>query len=103
MLRHLAPWLPLDGVQLVFLFSLRALGDQVWAGAISIFSFFAIMGGVGWWSATHGGGPTALVDGLIWGMIAAALLQGGRFVWRARTAGKAAATLKAPSRPALEA
>jgi MATE family multidrug resistance protein len=84
MLARLAPWLPFDGLQIVFLFVLRSLGDQVRAGAISILAFFLVMGGYGWWDATHGGGPLGLVDGLIWGMVTAAVLQTGRFVNRAR-------------------
>ncbi len=84
MLIRLAPWLPFDGVQLVFLFALRSLGDQVWAGAISIVSFFGVMGGLGWWWVHRGAGPLALVDALIWGMVVAALAQGGRFAWKAR-------------------
>ena len=84
MLVRLAPWLPFDGVQLVFLFALRSLGDQVWAGAISIFAFFGVMAGLGWWLVHRGAGPLALIDGLIWGIVVAALLQGARFAWKAR-------------------
>ncbi len=87
MLARVGPWLPFDGVQLVFLFALRSLGDQVWAGAISIVSFFGVMGGLGWWWVHKGAGPMALIDALIWGMIVALLLQGGRFVWKTRQAG----------------
>ena len=86
MLTRLAPWLPFDGVQLVFLFALRSLGDQVWAGAISIVSFFGVMGGLGWWWVHRGAGPDALVDALIAGTVVAALLQGGRFALKARQA-----------------
>ncbi len=84
MLRRLAPWIPFDGVQLVFLFALRSLGDQVWAGGVSILAFFVVMGGLGWWLAMHGAGPLGLIDGLIWGTVLAAALLAGRFAWKAR-------------------
>lgn len=85
MLARMALFLPFDGVQLVFLFALRSLGDQVAAGALSITSFFLLSGGLGWWLVRRAGaGPMALVDALIVGMIAAALLLGARFLWKAR-------------------
>ena len=85
MLARMALFLPFDGVQLVFLFALRSLGDQVAAGALSITSFFLLSGGLGWWLVKRAGaGPMALVDALILGMVAAALLLGGRFLWKAR-------------------
>lgn len=89
MLRRLALWLPFDGVQLVFLFALRALGDQVMSGVISIACFFVLMGGLGWWLVERtGAGPMALVDALIVGFVAAMLLMGGRFGGRARRAAR---------------
>ena len=85
MLARMALFLPFDGVQLVFLFALRSLGDQLVAGALSITSFFLLSGGVGWWLVRRAGaGPMALVDALVLGMVVAALLLGGRFLWKAR-------------------
>lgn len=85
MLRRLTLWLPFDGVQLVFLFCLRALGDQVAAGALSVFAFFVVMGGLGWWLVERAGaGPLALVDALAAGIVMAAVLQGARFEQVAR-------------------
>jgi MATE family multidrug resistance protein len=92
MLARLALFLPFDGIQLVFLFALRALGDQVAAGALSITSFFLLSGGAGWWLVRRAGaGPMALVDALILGMVAAAVLLGGRFLWKTRAVAAAPA------------
>ncbi len=91
MLRRLAPWMPFDGVSLVFLFALRSVDDQVAAGWISIVSFFVIMGGGGWWMVHRGGGAMSLVDALNLGIVIAALLQGGRFAWKARRVASAQA------------
>jgi len=91
MLRRLAPWMPFDGVSLVFLFALRSVDDQVAAGWISILSFFVIMGGGGWWMVHRGGGAMSLVDALNLGIVIAALLQGGRFAWKARRVASAQA------------
>lgn len=85
MLRRLAPWMPFDGISLVFLFALRSVDDQVAAGWISILSFFVIMGGGGWWLVHRGGGAMSLVDILNVSVAIAALLQGGRFAWKTRT------------------
>ncbi len=85
MLARLALFLPCDGIQLVFLFALRSLGDQVAAGLLSIASFFLLSGGLGWWLVRRAGaGPLALVDALIAGMVAAAFLLGARFLWKTR-------------------
>ena len=97
MLARLAPWLPFDGVQLVFLFALRSLGDQVWAGAISIVSFFGVMGGLGWWWVHRGAGPDALVDALIAGIVVAAALQGARFAWKSRAVARQAGSFSNPA------
>lgn len=87
MLRRLAPWIPFDGLSLVFLFALRSLDDQVAAEWVSIFSFFVVMGGGGWWLVHRGGGPMSLVDALNVGVVIAALLQGCRFASKARSVG----------------
>ncbi|MEZ0244684.1 MAG: MATE family efflux transporter [Sphingomonas sp.] len=78
----LLPWAPFilfDGVQVVFVYALRSLGDQVFAGVNSILAFFIITGGLGLW-LVHGLGMGAF--GLVWasglGMLAAAALHGGR-------------------------
>ena len=78
----LLPWLPFivfDGLQVVFVYALRSLGDQVAAGANGIVAFFLVTGGLGWWLVAQGGGPLALVWASGLGMVAAAVLNGGRF------------------------
>lgn len=92
MLTRLAPFIPLDGLQFVFLYCLRSLGDQVAAGAVSILAFFAVMGGLGWWLANHGGGPASLITALNAGIAVAAVLLGARFVQRARQGSAPVAT-----------
>jgi MATE family multidrug resistance protein len=75
-----APFILFDGVQVVFVYALRSLGDQVAAGVNSIIAYFLVTGGVGWWLIHSGFG----LSGLVWasgaGMVAAAALHGGRFV-----------------------
>jgi MATE family multidrug resistance protein len=75
-----APFILFDGVQVVFVYALRSLGDQVAAGVNSIIAFFLVTGGAGWWLIHDGFG----LPGLVWasgaGMVAAAALHGGRFV-----------------------
>ncbi|MEP7004422.1 MAG: MATE family efflux transporter [Sphingomonas bacterium] len=74
-----APFILFDGVQVVFVYALRSLGDQVAAGVNSIIAYFLVTGGVGWWLIHSGFG----LPGLVWasggGMVAAAALHGGRF------------------------
>jgi len=74
-----APFILFDGVQVVFVYALRSLGDQVAAGVNSIIAYFLVTGGVGWWLIHAGFG----LPGLVWasggGMVAAAALHGGRF------------------------
>lgn len=81
MLRILAPFLVADGVQFVFLYSLRSLGDQKVAGYISVACFFGVMTAAGWWLATRGGlGPEGLIIGFVIGIVAAAIGLGLRFL-----------------------
>ncbi len=74
-----------DGLQVVFMFALRSLGDQVAAGLNGIVAFFLITGGLGWWLVQSGQGPFALVWASGAGMVAAAALNGGRFLWVMRS------------------
>lgn len=76
-----AAFILFDGVQIVFLFALRSLGDQVVAGINSVAAYFVTTGATGWWLVHAGIGPIALVWASVAGMVAAALLHGGRFVW----------------------
>lgn len=75
-------WLPFvvfDGLQVVLVYTLRSLGDQVAAGINSIIAYFLVTGGVGLWLVHAGYGPMALVWASGIGMVTAALLNGGRF------------------------
>jgi MATE family multidrug resistance protein len=80
-----------DGLQVVFMFALRSLGDQVAAGLNGIVAFFLVTGGLGWLLVQHGMGPSALVWASGLGMVTAAVLNAGRFLWimRPRRAGAA--------------
>lgn len=87
MLAAWAPFIVFDGIQVVLVYALRSLGDQVAAGINSILAYFIVSGGLGWWLVHAGLGPMALVWASGAGMVAAALLHGGRFVligWRLR-------------------
>lgn len=68
-----------DGVQLVFVYALRSIGDQVAAGVNSIIAYFIVTGGLGVVLVTQGSGPTGLVLASGSGMLVAALLSGLRF------------------------
>jgi MATE family multidrug resistance protein len=74
----LAPFMFFDGVQAVLVYALRSLGDQVWAGINGIIAFFLVTSGLGWYLVRSGEGAEALIHAIIAGMVAAALLQGGR-------------------------
>ena len=76
-----APFILFDGVQVVFVYALRSLGDQIVAGVNSIAAFFFVTGGVGWWFVHAGYGPLGLVYASGLGMVAAAVLHGTRFAW----------------------
>lgn len=78
MLAVWAPFILFDGVQVVFVYALRSLGDQVAAGINGIIAFFAITGGLGALLVHWGLGPRALVLASGLGMVAAALLNGAR-------------------------
>ncbi|MFG6282752.1 MATE family efflux transporter [Sphingomonas sp. S6] len=87
MLAVWAPFIVFDGIQVVLMYALRSLGDQVVAGINSILAYFIASGGLGWWLVHHGMGPMALVWASGLGMVAAAVLHGGRFAfmgWRLR-------------------
>ena len=81
MLARWAPFILFDGVQVVLVYALRSLGDQVATGINSILAYFVVTGGVGWWLVGAGLGPAALVWASGAGMVAAALLHGARFGW----------------------
>ncbi|MEG3176767.1 MATE family efflux transporter [Sphingomonas sp. RB3P16] len=74
-----APFILFDGVQVVIVYALRSLGDQIAAGVNSILAFFVVTGGAGWWLVHSGAGPIGLVYASGLGMLAATLLHGGRF------------------------
>jgi multidrug resistance protein, MATE family len=80
MLALWAPFILFDGVQVVFVYALRSLGDQIAAGVNGIIAFFAITGGLGIVLVGWGLGAQALVLASGIGMAAAALLNGGRLV-----------------------
>jgi MATE family multidrug resistance protein len=73
-----APFILFDGVQVVFVYALRSLGDQVMAGINGIIAFFVITGGMGVLLVHGGYGPNGLVFASGMGMVAAALLHGSR-------------------------
>ena len=86
-LAMLLPWAPFilfDGVQVVFVYALRSLGDQVFAGVNSILAFFVVTGGMGLWLVHLGWGATALVIASGSGMLVAAALHGARLAWVSR-------------------
>ncbi len=79
MLTVWAPFILFDGVQVVLVYALRSLGDQVVAGVNSVIAFFLVTGGAGWWLLHHGAGPIGLVYASGLGMVAATVLHGMRF------------------------
>lgn len=79
-----APFILFDGVQIVFVYALRSLGDQVVAGINGIVAFFIVTGGAGAVLVQGGAGPLGLVYASGLGMVAAALLNGARFAWISR-------------------
>lgn len=81
LLAMLAPFMFFDGIQVVFVYALRSLGDQVVAGVNGIIAFFIVTGGLGWWLVRNGHGADSLVYASAAGMIVAAVLQGGRMWW----------------------
>ncbi|URW75528.1 MATE family efflux transporter [Sphingomonas donggukensis] len=79
-----APFILFDGLQVVFVYALRSLGDQVAAGINGIVAFFLVTGGLGWWLVGQGLGAMALVWASGLGMVAAAALGGVRLWWVGR-------------------
>lgn len=75
------PFILFDGLQVVFIYALRSLGDQVAAGIASVLGFFVVTGGLGWWLVEVGVGPLALVWASGIGMVATAAFSGGRLWW----------------------
>jgi MATE family multidrug resistance protein len=75
------PFILFDGVQVVFNYALRSLGDQVVAGLASVCSFFVVTGGLGWLLVHMGYGPRALVIASGSGMVVAAVLMGARLMF----------------------
>ncbi len=73
-----APFILFDGVQVVFVYALRSLGDQVVAGVNSIVAYFLVTGGAGLLLVAWGLGPLALVYASGIGMVVAAALHGAR-------------------------
>ncbi|SMF63933.1 MATE family efflux transporter [Allosphingosinicella indica] len=88
MLALIAPFMLFDGLQYVMGYALRSLGEQVWAGVNSIFAFFVVTGGLGWWLVREGYGPAGLVYAAGAGMVLAALLQFARLVLVVRRIGR---------------
>jgi MATE family multidrug resistance protein len=85
-----APFILFDGAQVVLVYALRSLGDQVVAGVNSIAAYFVVTGGAGWWLVHAGFGPMALVWASGIGMLTAAVLHGARFWQVARRMQRAA-------------
>ena len=85
MLAVWAPFILFDGLQVVFMFALRSVGDQVAAGLNGIVAFFGVTGVLGWWLVQMDYGPFGLVWASGLGMVAAALLNSGRFFWLTRS------------------
>ncbi|WP_375244318.1 MATE family efflux transporter [Sphingomonas parapaucimobilis] len=84
MLMIWAPFILFDGVQVVLVYALRSLNDQVAAGINSIIAYFVVTGGVGWWLVASGWGAPALAWASGAGMLVAAVLHGTRFAVIAR-------------------
>lgn len=79
-----APFILFDGIQVVFIYALRSLGDQVAAGIVSILAFFIVTGGAGILLVHAGWGAIGLVLASGAGMVAAAVLSGARLYWISR-------------------
>ncbi len=87
MLLPWAPFIVFDAMQVVFVYALRSLGDQVIAGVNSIVAYFIVTGGAGLLLVGWGYGPFALVWASGIGMIVAAALHGGRLWFVNRRSG----------------
>lgn len=80
-----APFILFDGVQVVFVYALRSLDDQVVAGINSVIAFFLVTGGAGLLLVRVmdlGAIGLALASGM--GMVVAAALHGSRLWWVSR-------------------
>lgn len=81
MLALMAPFLLFDGLQYVFSYALRSLGEQVWAGVNGILAFFVVTGGLGWLLVRSGWGADGLVYAAGAGMVTCAALQFARLLF----------------------
>jgi MATE family multidrug resistance protein len=79
-----APFILFDGVQVVFVYALRSLGDQVAAGINSVIAFFVVTGGAGLVLVHAGWGAIGLCLASGIGMVVAAALHGTRLWWVSR-------------------
>lgn len=80
MLMLMAPFMLFDGLQYVFSYALRSLGEQVWAGVNGIIAFFFVTGGLAWWLVREGWGAEGLVYAAGAGMVLCAALQFARLL-----------------------
>jgi MATE family multidrug resistance protein len=80
MLLLMTPFMLFDGLQYVFSYALRSLGDQVWAGINGVIAFFFVTGGLGWWLIRNGWGGAGLVYAVGAGMVVCAALQFARLL-----------------------
>jgi MATE family multidrug resistance protein len=88
MLLLMTPFMLFDGLQYVFSYALRSLGDQVWAGVNGIIAFFLVTGGLGWWLVRSGWGADGLVFAAGAGMVVCAGLQFARLLVVLRKPGR---------------
>ena len=79
-----APFILFDGLQVVFVYALRSLGDQVIAGVNSVLAFFVVTGGAGYLLVHAGWGAAGLCIASGVGMVVAAALNGARLAWVSR-------------------
>jgi MATE family multidrug resistance protein len=81
----MAAFLAFDGLQLVMVFALRAMGDQVAAGVIQVTGFFVVQVGAAWLLVHHlDSGAVGLAWAFAVSLAATALLGCARFAWVTR-------------------
>jgi MATE family multidrug resistance protein len=81
----MAAFLAFDGLQLVMIFALRAMGDQVAAGVIQVTGFFVVQVGAAWLLVHHlDSGAVGLAWAFAVSLAATALLGCARFAWVTR-------------------